>query len=95
MKSKNLVINFFVPNIKVAQNILFPHRFSFLSPKSTPKGVPDGPDLPLIPITSHSRKGAEWLISQINTTSMQINVPWLIFMVTSSLFDFEYKQCVN
>ena len=24
---------------------------------------------------------------------MQINVPWLIFMVTSSLFDFEYKQC--
>ena len=60
----------------------------------TPKVVPDGPDLPLIPITSHSRKGAEWLIAQINATSMQINVPWMIFMVTSSLFDFEYKQCV-
>ena len=59
----------------------------------THKVVPDGPDLPLIPITSHTRKGAEWLMAQINATSMQINVPWLIFMVTSSLFDFEYKQC--
>ena len=27
------------------------------------------------------------------TTSMQINVLCLIFMVTSSLFDYEYKQC--
>ena len=58
-----------------------------------PLVVPDGPDLPLIPITSHTRKGAEWLMAQINPTSMPINVPWLIFMVTSSLFDFEYKQC--
>ena len=61
----------------------------------THKVVPDGPDLPLIPITSHTRKGAEWLMAQINANSMQINVPWLIFMVTSSLFDFEYKQCVQ
>ena len=59
----------------------------------TRKVLLDGPDLPLIPITSHTRKGAEWLMAQINATSMQINVPWLIFMVTSSLFDFEYKQC--
>ena len=58
----------------------------------TCKVVPGGPDLPRIPITSHSRKGADWLIAQINATSMQINVPWMIFMVTSPLFDFEYKQ---
>ena len=61
----------------------------------TRKVVPDGPDLPLIPITSHTRKGAEWLMAQINATSMHFNVLCLIFMVTSSLFDFEYKQCVD
>ena len=37
----------FAQNIKVAQNIRFPHKFSILDPKVTPKGVLDGLGLPL------------------------------------------------
>ena len=45
----NLVDKFIkkiVPKVKVAHNILSPHRFSISGPKVTPKVVPDGPDLP-------------------------------------------------
>ena len=43
-------MEFFVPKIKVAQNIWFSHRFSISGPKVTPKWLPDGPDLPLMSI---------------------------------------------
>ena len=58
----------FVQKIKVALNIRFPHRLSISVPEMTPKGVPDVPGLPHMPIWTFRKRfrGADitfWVVT--------------------------------